>query len=169
MQIKASSSNTQAPRSLIESARVAVDLYPAPIEPSWVIDGNPQARARELYKSLDRQVWTVVWECTEGRFNWHYSFDETILILEGSIVLESDCLPPTRYGVGDSILFRKGAHARWYVEGYVKKLAVCHRVLPSSLNFIVRLLGALKRKLTSRASSIGQLQLFALVVGILTM
>jgi uncharacterized protein len=126
-----------------------------PIEPSWVIAGDPQARGRTLSKSLDRLAWTVVWECTEGRFNWHYICDETILILEGSIVLESDSLPPTRYGVGDIILFRKGAHARWHVEGHVKKLAVCHRVLPTSLSFIVRLLGALKQKLTSRASSIG--------------
>jgi uncharacterized protein len=153
-------SSSPAPSSLIETTRIAVDLHPAPIDPSWVIDGNPQARARQLYKSLDRQVWTVVWECTEGRFNWHYGCDETILILEGSIVLESDSLPPTRYGVGDSILFRRGAHVRWHVEGYVKKLAVCHRVLPSPLTFIVRSLGALKRALTSgnRASVSGQLQ-----------
>ena len=153
-------SSSPAIPSLIETARIAVDLHPAPIEPSWVIDGDPRARACQLYKSLDRQVWTVVWECTEGRFNWHYSADETILILEGSIVLESDILPPTRYGVGDSILFRKGAHARWHVEGYVKKLAVCHRVLPTPLAFIVRSLGALKRALASgnRASLSGQLQ-----------
>jgi hypothetical protein len=49
-----------AASSLLETAHIAVDLQPMPIEPSWVIDGNPQARARQLYKSLDRQVWTVV-------------------------------------------------------------------------------------------------------------
>jgi uncharacterized cupin superfamily protein len=160
MLFKASSSKTQAPRPLIETARVAADLHPMPIDPSWIIDGDPQARGRQLSQSLDQRVCTFVWECTEGRFNWHYNCDETILILEGSIVVESDSLPPTRYGTGDVILFRKGAHARWHVEGHVKKLAVCHRVLPTSLNLIVRLLGDLKRKLTlaNPASLSGQLQ-----------
>lgn len=156
----ASSSKAQAPWSLIETARVTTDLEPMPIYPSWLIDGDPQAKGRQLSQSLDRHVWTLVWECTEGRFNWHYSCDETILILEGSIILESDDLPPTRYGVGDVILFRKGAHARWHVERRVKKLAVCHKVLPPSLNFIVRALGALKRRLllVDPASLSGQLQ-----------
>jgi uncharacterized protein len=153
-------SSSLATSSLIETANIGVDLHPAPIEPSWVIDGDPRAKARQLYKSLDRQLWTVVWECTEGRFNWYYSVDETILILEGSIVLESDVLPPKRYSAGDTILFRKGAHARWHVEGYVKKLAVFHRVLPAPIALIVRLLGVLTRAFTSgnRASLKGQLQ-----------
>ena len=138
--------------SLIETARVASDLLPSPINPSWIIEGNPQAKARQLCQSVDRLVWTVVWECSEGRFDWYYSYDETVFILEGSIVVEGDGLPQTRYGVGDVILFRKGAHARWHVEGHVKKLAVCHRVLPSSLSFFVRLLGLLKRGLTGRNS-----------------
>jgi hypothetical protein len=160
MLLKKNAPGPAAPTSLVETARVAIDLEPSPIEPSWVIDGHPHARGRQLSESLDGQVRTVVWECTEGRFNWHYSCDETILILEGSIVLESDCLPPTRHGVGDVILFRKGAHVRWHVEGYVKKLAVCHRILPTSLSVIVRFLRSLKRLLTSgnRAALGGQLQ-----------
>jgi hypothetical protein len=152
-------SSLKAPTpSLIETARVATDLHPLPINPSWIIEGNPQARARQLSKSTDLRVWTIVWECTEGRFDWHYSCDETILILEGSIVLEGDSLPPARYGVGDVILFRKGAHVRWHVEGHVKKLAVCHRVLPASLSFFVRLLGVLKRSLTrgNLSASLGE-------------
>jgi len=59
----------------------------------------------------------MVWECSEGKFNWYYDFDETVLILEGSIVLENDTMPPTRYVAGDYIFFRDGAHARWHVEG----------------------------------------------------
>jgi hypothetical protein len=65
----------------------------------------------------------MVWQCSEGRFNWYYDFDETILILEGSIVLENDTMGPTRYGPGDVIFFKDGAHSKWHVEGHVKKLA----------------------------------------------
>ncbi|WP_227590544.1 cupin domain-containing protein, partial [Klebsiella aerogenes] len=32
--------------------------------------------------SADGSASTIVWQCTEGRFEWHYDFDETILILE---------------------------------------------------------------------------------------
>ena len=56
--------------------------------------------------------------------------DETILILEGSIVLESDAMPPTRYGPGDVIFFREGAHAKWHVESKVRKLAFCRKTQP---------------------------------------
>ena len=41
-----------------------------------------------------------------GKF-WYYDVDETIVILEGSIVLERG-MPPKRYGVSDVVLFRDG-------------------------------------------------------------
>lgn len=138
-----------APKA-IEAANLKLKLVPSPINPSWVIEGNPQARSCILFGSADELAWTVVWECTEGRFNWHYGLDETILILEGSIILESDTLPRTRYGVGDVILFRKGAHARWHVENYVKKLAFGRRNIASApIGFGVRTLRACKTKLLS--------------------
>ena len=106
--------------ALIETTNLVVNLTPKPIEPSWIIEGNPVAQWSVLSKSADGLATTIVWECSEGRFNWYYDFDETILILEGSIVLENDTMRPTRYGKGDVIFFRNGAHARWYVEGRVR-------------------------------------------------
>jgi hypothetical protein len=47
-----------------------------------------------LSTSADGTASTIIWSCTEGRFNWYYDFDETIMILEGSIVLESDGMAP---------------------------------------------------------------------------
>jgi hypothetical protein len=35
-------------------------------------------------------------------------------------VLESEGMPPKRYGVGDVVFFREGAHATWHIEDYVK-------------------------------------------------
>jgi uncharacterized cupin superfamily protein len=40
--------------------------------------------------------------------------DETIVILEGSILLEWEGMPVERYGIGDLIFFRNGAHAKWH-------------------------------------------------------
>ena len=135
------------PRTLIETANLAVNLTPRPIEPSWVIEGNPFAQSSVLSKSADGTASTMVWQCSEGKFNWYYDFDETILILEGSIVLENDAMRPTRYGPGDVIFFRDGAHARWHVEGHVKKLAFCRKTQPVLLGLALRAFSRIKRTL----------------------
>jgi uncharacterized protein len=132
-------------RGLIEIGKTNVELTPRPIEPSWIIEGRPEATWCVLSKSADGLASTMVWHCTEGKFNWYYDFDETILILEGSIVLENDSMRPTRYGPGDVIFFRDGAHARWHVEGHVKKLAFCRKTQPVWLGFALRVAGKLKR------------------------
>ena len=131
--------------ALIETSNLVVNLEPRPIEPSWIIEGSPVAQSCVLAKSADGLATTIVWECSEGRFNWYYDFDETILILEGSIVLENDTLRPTRYGPGDVIFFRNGAHARWYVEGRVRKLAFCRTTQPMVLAFVARAFNKIKR------------------------
>jgi uncharacterized protein len=134
-------------RSPIETSSLVVNLTPRPIEPSWIIEGKPDAQSCVLSKSADGMASTMVWHCTEGKFNWYYDFDETILILEGSIVLESDIMPPTRFGPGDVVFFRDGAHARWHVEGHVKKLAFCRKTQPVLLGFALRVFSKIKRTL----------------------
>ena len=134
-------------RSLIETGNLVVNLTPRPIEPSWIIEGKPDAQWCVLSKSADGLASTMVWECSEGKFNWYYDFDETILILEGSIVLENDAMPPTRYGPGDVIFFKDGAHAKWHVEDHVRKLAFCRKTHPVLLAFAFRALSRIKRTL----------------------
>jgi uncharacterized protein len=132
------------PLLLVETSHSSVDLKPSPIEPSWIIAGNPEARSHMLWCSSDRAAKTFIWSCTRGKFNWYYDLDETLMILEGSIVLESEGMPPKRYGVGDVVLFREGAHAKWHVEDYVKKVAFCRITNPFGLAFAVRALNKLK-------------------------
>jgi uncharacterized protein len=132
-------------RALIETTKLDVPLTPRPIEPSWITEGNPVAQWHVLSRSADGLASTMVWECSEGRFNWYYDFDETVLILEGSIVLESDGMAPTRYTAGDVIFFKDGAHAKWHVEGRVRKLAFCRKTQPIWLGFALRLFLKLKK------------------------
>jgi uncharacterized cupin superfamily protein len=129
----------------IESGRCDVDLEPSPIEPSWIIEGNPEARSHRLSVSADGVATTLIWSCTEGKFNWYYNVDETIMILEGSVVLEGEGMVPKRYGVGDVIFFRAGAHAKWHVEGYVKKVAICRHTNPIGFSLVMRAVNKLKR------------------------
>ena len=65
--------------------------------------------------------------------------------VEGSIVLENDAMRPTRYGPGDAVFFKDGAHAKWHVEGHVKKLAFCRKTQPVWLGFALRVIGKVKR------------------------
>jgi uncharacterized protein len=140
-------------RGLIEIAKTDVELTPRPIVPSWIIEGNPQARRCVLSESADGLASTIVWHCTAGKFNWYYDLDETILILEGGIVLESDIMKPTCYGPGDVIFFKNGAHARWHVESHVKKLAFCRKTQPVWLGLALRMVGKIKRTLLPAGKS----------------
>jgi uncharacterized protein len=139
-------------RTLIEVANTASTMTPSPIENSWIIEGNPVAQSSLLSKSADGQAWTVVWQCNEGKFHWYYDFDETALLLEGSIVIETDGMPPTRYGPDDVIFFRDGAHAKWHVESPVRKLAFCRRTQPVLLGFALRVFSKIKRTLQRKAA-----------------
>jgi uncharacterized cupin superfamily protein len=137
-------------RLLIEAAQTAsAHLTPSPIASSWIIAGNPVAQSTVLSTSADGLAWTMVWQCSEGAFNWYYDLDETILILEGSIVLESSTMSPTRYGPGDVVFFKNGAHAIWRVEGHVRKLAFVRRPQPILLAFVSRAFSKIKRTLVT--------------------
>jgi len=134
-------------RRLMEIAKLTVDLMPRRIEPSWILEGKPEATSCVLSQSADGLATTMVWHCTEGKFDWFYDFDETVLILDGSIVLESDGMPSTRYTAGDVIFFKDGAHAKWHVEGHVKKLAFCRKTSPVWFGFTLRVFLKLRKML----------------------
>ena len=56
--------------------------------------------------------------------------------------------PPSgydRYGVGDVVVFRDGAHAKWHVERCVKKVAFLSQTNPFGLRLAVRAVNKLKR------------------------
>ena len=144
-------------RALIEVANTVTNLKPSPIEPSWIIEGDPVAESSILAKSADGQAWTVVWRCSEGKFYWNYDYDETMLILEGSIVLENENMPPTRHGPGQMIYFKNGARAKWHVESRVRKLAFCRTTQPLLLSFAVRAFSKIRRIALSRKNRVGRL------------
>ena len=154
-----------APLALIESSHCNVELKPSPIEPSWIIEGNPETRLHRLSTSRDRVATTVIWSCTKGKFNWHYDSDETAIILEGSMLLESEDVPLKRYGVGDVIYFRGGAHAKWHVESYVKKIAFCRQTSPIGFGLAMRAVNKLKRMFSKQAQA--QLLSFSMSAAIL--
>ena len=104
-----------------------------PIQPDWILEGTPVARIEHLSTSADGTASTYFWECTAGRFNWYYSFDETLHILEGSVTLKDPQGNSRRVVAGDVVFFPAGSRAEWTVDGYIRKLAFCRTALPGSL------------------------------------
>ncbi len=129
----------------IVHATISVDLAPAPINPAWILDGNPVARNREVARSQDGTATTLIWDCTPGKFEWHYDRDETIHVLEGAVVLNEGTSEERRIGPGDIVFFPAGSRARWHVQSHVRKLAFFRRALPKPVGHILNALRSIKR------------------------
>jgi uncharacterized protein len=115
-----------------------VALDPAPIAPGWIVEGTPQARARELARSADGTSVVIAWSCTAGRFNWHYGVDEMVHVISGDAFVTDENGVERRLGPGDMAFFPAGSRSLWRVRVAVRKLAVCRHALPKSLGFGVR-------------------------------
>jgi hypothetical protein len=125
-----------------------INLSPSPIYPQWVLEGNPIARNKLLSVSPDGAASSYIWDCTAGRFNWHYEVEETIYVIEGGVVLKDASGFSHRLRAGDSYFFPAGTCAEWHVENYIRKFALIRTPLPRSLvlakrgyRFLKRLLG----------------------------
>ncbi len=138
---------TDLPESTPAGSRAMLEnpyeLQPDPIPPGWILEGNPTARRKLLVGSSDDMASTHMWDCTAGRFDWHYGSDEVIYVLEGSVVLEDEAGVQRRLQGGDTFLFPAGTRFHWTVPHYVRKIAFLHvplsrkmRLLKGIYNFL---------------------------------
>jgi uncharacterized cupin superfamily protein len=130
-----------------------VNLNPSPICRDWILEGNPVARNKLLSSSADGYASSYIWDCTAGRFNWFYSADETIYVIEGGVVIMDRAGATRRLSAGDTIFFPAGTQAEWNVEKYIRKFALVRTPVPRPLvyakrgyKFLKRLIGADPRK-----------------------
>lgn len=113
-------------------------LLPDPIDPSWVIAGNPQARCVELARSPDGTCSSAQWDCTAGTFHWYFGVEETVHILEGEVVVRDAAGRQFRLRAGDVALMPAHAWMVWQVDKYVRKLAHCRYTVPRPLGRVLR-------------------------------
>jgi uncharacterized protein len=138
--------------TVITYASKPSNLAPAPIDPTWIEEGNPRAAGAPLTQSADGAAFVVLWECSPGTFTWRYHYDETVHFLDGCVVVSSETMPARRFGPGDTVHFPKGSHATWVVEKRIRKVAFCRNVLPEPLPRVERLLRSALRWLRARRS-----------------
>ena len=126
-------------QSIVIAAASEEDLEPAPIAPSWILSGEPEARNKMMAKSKDGTSYTMVWECTPGRFNWHYSEDETVVLLSGEVFISNGKGEERRLGPGDMAFFPAGSSCTWRITNSVRKVAVLRNALPFPLGLGVQI------------------------------
>lgn len=124
-----------------------VELVDDPIPPHWVIAGSPQARSRRLAYSADGTSSTMAWSCTAGRFNWHYSVDETLHIISGGVFVTDEKGQTHRLGAGDMVFFPAGTSSVWNVPNFVRKIAFCRQSMPRPCGLLLRAWNKIARRL----------------------
>jgi uncharacterized cupin superfamily protein len=127
-----------ATENLIEFGTASAVLNPLPIRPSWVLEGSPATRVAVLSSSSDRTAKCIIWDCTAGRFNWIYDQDETIYLIEGSVIIKDPSGREQHLTAGETIFFRAGSRAEWIVEKYVRKFAVIRAPVPKYALLAIR-------------------------------
>lgn len=127
---------TAAP-GLLSVSRGEVELVDHPINPEWVLEGRPHARISAWGESPDRTTSHWTWDCTAGRFRWYYEVDETIVLIEGSTVLQVGDEPPVALWAGDAAYFKAGQWVTWDVATYVRKHAVVRVPVPRPMRYAV--------------------------------
>jgi uncharacterized protein len=125
-----------------------VVLNPDPIDPAWVLEGNPVARAGLWSRSLDSTSSSWVWDCTAGKFNWYFRTDETIYVIDGEVIVRTEGQAPRTLRAGHVALFYAGTWAEWTVPVYVRK----HAVLRAPISKPVLLALKVGRRLKRRAA-----------------
>ncbi|MET0197661.1 DUF861 domain-containing protein [Rhodococcus sp. RS1C4] len=140
----------------IEAVRLSeVLLQDSPIDPDWILEGEPRARVAEWSRSIDGTTTTNVWDCTAGRFRWYFSVDEIVHIMDGSVTVSSDDHPERTLVAGDAALFRAGTWSEWHVQDYVRKHAILRQHLPGSLLLALKFAGNVRGALR-RAKGLGR-------------
>jgi uncharacterized protein len=117
----------------IKFANSGIVLSPAPINPAWILAGAPVTRAQQIYRSRDGAADTFIWECTAGRFNWFYSVDETVFLIEGSVIVRDEAGIYNHLQAGSTMFFPAGSRAEWTVHKYARKIAFCRVPLTRKL------------------------------------
>jgi uncharacterized cupin superfamily protein len=129
----------------IASGTAAAAWTSCPIPAGWILEGKPITRMEHLSSSADGTASSYYWDCTAGRFNWFYAFDETLHILEGSVALKNPAGISRQVVAGDTVFFPAGSRAEWTVERYIRKLAFCRTPLPGPLVHARNIVRRIKR------------------------
>jgi hypothetical protein len=96
-------------------------LDPWPIPENQILSGKPEANGSVLWQSEDKRLLNGIWECTPGSFTWDFTWNETIYLLEGNILLTDSDGNKTEVSPGDLIFVPAGTKVTWEISKHVRK------------------------------------------------
>lgn len=124
---------------------LSVPLEPAGIPEDWILSGTPKSRSKSLVRSHDWTSNLIAWDCTAGRFKWHYAKDETIMVVSGEAIMIDEHGQERRLGAGDIGFFPAGTSCTWLVPDHIRKVAVVKESIWRPLGLAVKLWNTLLR------------------------
>lgn len=110
------------------------ELQDMPIDPSWIKEGNPVARGTVVSQSEDKKVSSGLWSCEPGKFEWIFSWDEFVHVMEGEVdITEEETGNMITLRSGDMTHFPRGMKTYWNVKQAVRKFFVIRTPEPFEL------------------------------------
>ncbi|WP_208988281.1 cupin domain-containing protein [Labrenzia sp. VG12] len=119
-------------------------LEPAPIRPAWILEGNPEAKGKQLAGHKFGWGDATHWSCTAGKFQWQYGWDESVMFLEGEVTITDENGNVYVGTPGTFLFFPAGTTAVWEVPTYIRKLAFNQKPVPWYLHYQSRIIERLK-------------------------
>ncbi len=80
-----------------------------------VLEGDPKQSGRVDFGSMETPIISGVWECTQGKFQISYPWNEMATILEGSVTITDASGNAVTYNPGDSHFAVKGEKVTWNI------------------------------------------------------
>jgi len=118
----------------IPITRIAdTELISWPLPAEWVEQGSPQASGAVLSKSADSRIVRGVWACTPGRFRWTFTYDETVVVVQGSATVVMDNGAEVSLTPGVMAFFERGQGSTWTIHENFRK--AFHADSPEPLPF----------------------------------
>lgn len=125
-------------QSILITTPSTLDLLPEVIPPEWISGGTPVARKVKIATSHDWTSSIVVWDCTPGRFQWHYMQDESVFVVSGEAFMVGENGEERRFGAGDFGFFPAGTTCNWRVTEHFRKVAVLREPMWRPLGFVFK-------------------------------
>jgi uncharacterized protein len=98
-----------------------IELEPSPLDPSQVVEGDPQVAERLMWSSADGRRHRGVWQHTPG-VSTDVEVDEMFVVVSGRATIEIEGGPTLDVGAGDVGVLEAGARTRWTVHETLRKV-----------------------------------------------
>ena len=117
--------------SEIRIPEARLDSWPLPAEA--IVEGKPNAQGLVLWKSDDVRLVSGIWACSPGSFRWNWTYDETVVVVEGRATVTTGDGRSIDLEPGSLASFERGTESIWTIHEPFRK--GFHALSPEPLPF----------------------------------